>query len=117
MVKRVLSITALGRSGVSDFFLQRLSALILLAYFIFLLIFYFSHPVIDFMLWHNLFAYFSMRIFSLFALGALLSHAWIGIWIVLTDYLKSAFWRGLVQTSIILLLLSCFVWGAKIFWS
>ena len=117
MVKRVLPITALGRSGVADFFLQRLSAIIILLYTLFLLGFYLGHAPINFMVWHDLFAHTAMRLLSLMALLALLAHAWIGMWAVLTDYIKLVPLRAMIQVLIIIMLLACFAWGVQILWS
>ena len=117
MVKRVLSATALGRSGVSDWLIQRVSAVIILFYTLFLAAFYLSHAPIDFTLWHGLFAHTGMRLFSLLALLSLLAHAWIGMWGVLTDYVKCAYLRGTIQILIIIMFLACLAWGVQIFWS
>jgi succinate dehydrogenase / fumarate reductase membrane anchor subunit len=117
MVKRVRSATALCSSGIADWLMQRVSAIIVLAYFFFLVAFYLMHPVINFELWHGLFSHFSMRFFSLLALLALLAHAWIGIWTVLTDYVKNTYLRGALQIIIIIAFLACLTWGIQIFWS
>lgn len=117
MVKRVLSATALGRSGVADWLIQRVSALIILFYALFLTAFYFSHTAIDFTLWHSVFAHTSMKLFSLLALLSLLAHAWIGMWAVLTDYVKCAYLRGTIQILIIIMFLACLAWGVQILWS
>jgi succinate dehydrogenase / fumarate reductase, membrane anchor subunit len=116
MVKRVLSITALGRSGIADWLLQRVSAVIILFYSLFLLAFYFSHQPIDFAVWHGLFAHTSMKVFSFMALLALLAHAWIGMWAVFTDYIKCAYFRGTIQLLVIIMFLACLAWGMQIFW-
>ena len=79
--------------------------------------FYLTHSVINFELWHGLFAHFSMRFFSLLTLLALLAHAWIGVWTILTDYVKCAYLRGTLQIVIIIAFLACLVWGIQIFWS
>jgi succinate dehydrogenase / fumarate reductase membrane anchor subunit len=116
MVKRVLSSTALGRTGISDWLVQRVSALIMLAYVVFMLGFYLGHSTIDFDTWHGLFAATWMRIFNVLLLLSVLGHAWIGIWTVLTDYVKCAYLRGTLQVLIILGFLACLVWGIQIFW-
>ena len=117
MVRRVLSATALGRSGVSDWLIQRVSALIILAYALFFLGFYFSHTPIDFVVWRGLFAHTGMRLFSFLALLSLLAHAWVGMWSVLTDYIKCPYLRGTIQLLIIIMFLACVAWGVQMLWS
>ena len=114
MVSNILSLT---RSGVKDFFVQRVSALILLVYVIFLLCFIWSHPNLNFFQWHNLYSSAWMKIFSLLALLSLIAHAWVGIWTVLTDYVHHAATRAVVQTLIVLAFIACIVWGIWILWS
>ena len=117
MVKHVRSSTSLTRSGVSDWLVQRVSALILLAYVIFLLGFYFGHPTLDYLTWHGLFLLPAMRIFSFLTLLALLGHAWVGMWTVLTDYVKPYYLRGILQIFIILAFIACLAFGVTILWS
>lgn len=117
MVKRVTSSTSLSRTGVTDWLIQRASALIMLAYVVFLLGFYLGHPGLNYDTWHGLFSHTAMRIFNVLLLLTLLGHAWVGIWTVLTDYVKNTYWRGTIQTLIILGFLVCLVWAIQIFWS
>ena len=39
----------------------------------------------------------SVKVFTLLALLSLVVHAWIGVWQVLSDYIKPAFLRGSLQ--------------------
>jgi len=112
----VNQLMALTKSGLKDWFLQRLSALILLAYVIFLTVFFGSHPEIDFKTWCVLFEHPWMKILSLLVLLSLLVHAWVGIWTVLTDYIHCAVLRGSLQFLIALGLFSCLVWGVLTVW-
>jgi succinate dehydrogenase / fumarate reductase membrane anchor subunit len=57
-----------------------------------------------------------MKFASFAALLALVSHAWIGMWTVTTDYLKTAWFRLLVQLLIYITLLFYLVWGIQILW-
>ena len=57
-----------------------------------------------------------MRVFSLLAILALAGHAWVGIWTVLTDYVKSSGLRLLLQSLMILAVLVYLFWGVMIFW-
>lgn len=117
MVKRVLSSTNLTRTGVSDWLVQRVSALIMAAYLIFMICYFAQHPQITYSDWQQLFAGTAMRVFSALTLLALLSHAWVGMWTIFTDYIKCPYTRGIVQILVILALIACLIWGIQILWS
>ncbi|MDP2284141.1 MAG: succinate dehydrogenase, hydrophobic membrane anchor protein, partial [Pseudohongiella sp.] len=86
----VKNVTSFGRSGLSDWVVQRVSAVILGVYFVGLLSFMLLTPELGFAEWKSLFSATWMRIASLAALLALCAHAWIGMWTVATDYLTVA---------------------------
>ena len=65
----VTNVTNLSRSGLYDWMAQRVSAVVLAAYFIFLIGYLVANPGIDYTQWHGLFANNWMRIFSLLALS------------------------------------------------
>lgn len=112
----VASATSLGRSGLHDWVIQRVSAVVLAAYVIYLVGFVFSADSIAFDVWQGLFAQVWFKIFSLLAIASLCFHAWIGMWIVSTDYIKPTSIRLFVQSFVILFCISCLVWGAQILW-
>ncbi len=114
MVSSILSLT---RSGVKDFFLQRVSAVILLIYIIFIVGVIVAHPHMTYVQWHSLFYSIWIRVFSVLALFSMIAHAWVGIWTILTDYVHNGVVRGLVQTLIIIGFIACIVWGIWILWS
>jgi len=87
----------LGRSGVHDFILLRASAIVLAVYSIFMLGWFLTTPEVTYEAWTGLFANLGMKIFTVLAVVAVLFHAWIGIWQVLTDYVKATFLRGVLQ--------------------
>jgi succinate dehydrogenase / fumarate reductase membrane anchor subunit len=105
-----------GRSGVHDYILLRASALVLLAYTLYIIGFVASSDI-TYVTWSSFFSLTITKVFSLFALIAMLVHAWIGLWQVLTDYVKSTKLRGTLQfllTSVAFIyVLSGFVilWG------
>jgi len=109
--------TSLGRSGLQDWLLQRLTAVILFLYFIFWVGYYFYTRSFNYTYWKALFNSEIMRIASVIVLFSLLMHAWIGIWTVCTDYLKNTSIRLISLTIFGLALLCCLLWGFKILWS
>jgi len=112
----VTNITNLGRSGLSDWLLQRVSAVILALYALFIVGFLLLNPGLDYAAWNGLFSQTWMRIFSLLAFIAVAAHAWIGLWTVTTDYLKSTGIRVAVQLIIVLAIFVFLVWGIILLW-
>jgi len=112
----VTNITNLGRSGLSDWLLQRVSAVILALYALFIVGFLLLNPGLDYAAWNGLFSQTWMRIFSLLAFIAVAAHAWIGLWTVTTDYLKSTGIRVAVQLIIVLAIFVFLVWGIIVLW-
>ena len=112
----VTNITSFGRSGLSDWLMQRVSAVILALYTVFIVAFLLFNPNLDYYAWSGLFSQTWMRIFSLLAFVAIAAHDWIGLWTVTTDYLKSTRLRVGVQAVIILGIFVYLVWGIQILW-
>lgn len=117
----VTSVTSFGRSGLSDWLLQRVSGVILLAYFLFILAAVAGG--VDYASWRTLFDQVWVKVFSLMALLSLAAHAWIGLWSVLTDYLTERLMgttgnvlRISLQLLISLALFIYVVWGVQILW-
>lgn len=105
-----------GHNGVSDWIIQRISAVILTLYVVFLLgVFLFSGKI-DFLFWKQLFSCWLVQLFTFVALLSLILHAWVGIWTVLTDYIPSAYWRFSLEVLLILSLFVYLIWGVKILW-
>ncbi|GAM73170.1 succinate dehydrogenase hydrophobic membrane anchor protein [Vibrio ishigakensis] len=50
------------------------------------------------------------------ALASILIHAWIGLWQVLTDYIKPTLLRGSLQFALIAVLFGYFFSGLFILW-
>jgi succinate dehydrogenase / fumarate reductase membrane anchor subunit len=105
-----------GRSGVHDFILLRTSAVILALYTIFMASFFVSAPELSYEIWQAFFANMTVKIFTLVALIALLIHAWIGVWQVLSDYVKPALVRGVLQFLFTVTLFVYLVAGFLIVW-
>ena len=119
----VTNVTNLSRSGLYAWMAQRVSAVVLAAYFLFLLGYMVASPDLGYAQWHALFSQNWMRIFSLMALVALCAHAWVGMWTISTDYLTSMAlgrWatavRFLFQAVCGMAMFVVFVWGVQILW-
>lgn len=110
------SITSLTNNGLRDWLIQRVSAIILAAYVIFLISFLLSTSNLSFEQWHGLFQHTGMRVFSFMALLALVLHAWIGMWTVFTDYINGTALRLVLEVATFLALLGFLLWGLIILW-
>jgi len=91
------NVATVGRNGVHDFILVRASAIIMVLYTLFLASFFITTSNVTFEIWHGFFTQMSVKVFTLLALLSLVVHAWIGVWQVLSDYIKPAFLRGSLQ--------------------
>lgn len=119
----VTTVTNLSRSGLYDWMAQRVSAVLLAVYTLFLLGYLLMNPGLTYEQWVGLFSQNWMRIFSMLTLVALSVHAWVGMWTISTDYLtpmamgKSAtILRFLFQAACGLAMFVFFVWGVQILW-
>jgi len=119
----VTSVSSFARSGLADWVIQRLTAIVMGCYTLYLLSIFLFHPGMDYQLWHDVFASFAMRFFTLLTLLCILAHAWIGMWTISTDYLtprmlgaKATVLRIAFQLACILLILLYLVWGIEILW-
>lgn len=108
--------TALGRNGLQDWLLQRISAAILGLYSIFLLGFWLLHTRYNPAPWQNLFHVGLMRFATVIALLALMVHAWIGLWMICTDYIHTAAVRIFIFIFIYVFLLFDLIWCLQILW-
>lgn len=120
----VTSATSLGKNGVSDWMIQRVSAVILGVYFICILSFFVTTPDLTFAQWQGYMGSMYMKIFTFIALVSLAGHAWVGLWTVSTDYLTERQMgsiatplRIVFQLGTILVAVVYVLWGAMILWS
>jgi len=112
----VTNASSLGRSGVHDYILIRASAIILACYTIFLLGFVALNSSLTYEVWHGLFSALPMKVFTLLALVAILVHAWVGTWQVLTDYIHNLTLRGVLLFVVVVTVLSYLAAGILIVW-
>lgn len=119
----VTSITSLGRSGLSDWMLQRVAAAVMTAYVIFITAYLMVNPDLSYEQWRGLHSSLPMRMFSLMTILSIAAHAWIGMWCVFTDYVtvrligpKATLVRIFFQLSMITITLLYVVWAIDILW-
>jgi succinate dehydrogenase / fumarate reductase membrane anchor subunit len=119
----VTSVTSFGRSGLYDWLIQRVSSVVMAAYTIFIVAYLALNPDLTFEQWKTLYSQLWMRVFSLATLLSFISHAWIGLWAVLTDYLtvrllgnKATFLRIFAQIILGAVAVTYLVWGIQVIW-
>lgn len=119
----VRAVTSFGRSGLSDWLVQRVSGVIIAAYFFFIVGWLVANPGVDFATWQALHQLTCMKIFNTVTLLSVVAHAWIGIWAVLTDYVtvrllgpKATVLRLVFEIAAIGLLVVYTLWGLAIVW-
>ena len=105
-----------SRNGLSDWLLQRISAIVLAAYTLTLAVFLASHAPLTFSAWQSFMLSTPMKLFSVLALLSLLAHAWIGLWTIATDYIQPLAARLLFHALYALTLLLLLLWGIHVLW-
>ncbi len=112
----VKSISSLGRNGVHDFLLIRASGIVLTLYTLYMVGFFAFGADLNYLSWQAFFAGTFTKVFTMVALFAVLVHAWIGLWQVLTDYVKPTAVRAGIQLAVIVALSAYFFSGLFILW-
>ena len=115
--------SSFSQSGVTNWLVQRVSALVMTAYIVFITVYLLANPDISYAQWSELNSLLSMRLFSLLTMASIASHAWIGIWCVLTDYVtvrllgpKADMIRKVLQVGMVAVILIYLVWAIDILW-
>ncbi|MFA7554386.1 MAG: succinate dehydrogenase, hydrophobic membrane anchor protein [Spongiibacteraceae bacterium] len=126
----VTSVTNFGRSGLSDWLVQRITGVVLLAYTVFIVVVLLACTP-DFAEWKALFDQTWVKVFSVAAVLSVAAHAWIGLWCISTDYLvpyvltikfgpavgaKANLLRWCFQAASAIVLFTYVVWGIQILW-
>jgi succinate dehydrogenase / fumarate reductase membrane anchor subunit len=108
---------SLKRNGVQDFVTIRATAIIMTAFSLFMGWFFISTPEVTFAVWNDLFSGLAMKVFTFAALISIMFHIRIGMWQVLTDYVKAPGLRAFIQffinlTAFVYVAVGLFVlWG------
>lgn len=103
-----------ARRGLGEWLFQRLTALYLAGFAVWLLVRLMLSPLPDYMAWKLWFAGGGVRLaFALFMLSVLV-HAWLGMRSVFLDYLHPLWLRFSAQAVLALGLLALAFWAAQI---
>ncbi len=112
----VTNVSALGRNGLQDWLLLRASAIILTLYVLYILGFVIIASDLTYEVWRGFFASHVTKVFTLLALLSILVHAWIGMWQVLTDYIKPIALRLILQFAIVVVSVVYLLYGTIVVW-
>jgi len=100
--------------GLFDWLAQRITAIAMALYALFLAAVALYHGGIGYPLWRALFAHGGFRVASFLFMAALLYHAWVGAREIYMDYLKPVALRLAVQAVTIALLIGYLGWTIQI---
>ncbi len=113
MVKSVLGV---NHQGLTDWLVQRVSAIVMTVYSLGLISYLVMTQDIDYTRWHALFSHGWMKLATILFIVSLLFHAWVGMWTVFTDYIKPFVLRFILQVLLFLSLVSFFFASLMILW-
>ncbi|MBM7342546.1 MULTISPECIES: succinate dehydrogenase membrane anchor subunit [Erwiniaceae] len=112
----VSNASALGRNGIHDWLLLRAAAMVMTLYVIYILGFLVMSGTLTYDIWRGFFASSFTKVFTLLTLLSILVHGWIGMWQVLTDYIKPLALRMMLQLVIVVALLVYAIYGTVVVW-
>ena len=115
--------TAFSRNGVTDWLIQRVSAIVLIMYTVCVLGFVALNPGLGFVAWVDFFNQPTIEVFTILALISTCAHGWIGMWAIGSDYLRPHLMgsfanslRFIYQIGCVLITIAYLLWGINIIW-
>lgn len=102
--------------GLRDWLLQRITAIVMVFFTLFVAAFLLTHQPLHFDEWESLFHNQWVRFASLLFLLSLYLHAWVGIRDIAMDYLHHTALRLAVEVLAILVLIIYTAWSVQILW-
>lgn len=102
--------------GLRDWLIQRVTAVVMALYILFLVVQLLRLPAFGYDTWIELFSGNVMRSFSLLFLLSVFYHAWIGVRDIVMDYVKPAGIRLVIHTLVVIALLLYTIWSVQILW-
>lgn len=104
-------------SGFRDWIVQRVTAVLIGLYALFVVSYLLYYQPLYYAQWHALFSQVWMKLATFVVMLSILWHAWVGLWTVLTDYVKPVAVRLWLNILVILFLIVCIGWGFEIMWA
>lgn len=103
--------------GLRDWLAQRVTAVLMVAYTVTLLVAFLTGQNFTYEGWAGLFAQQWFKLISAVTLFGLFFHAWVGVRDIWMDYVKSVGLRLTLQVATIVWLIACAAWSVQILWS
>ena len=117
MVKKRYTKNPVGAHyGVRDWLLQRLTAIVMAGYTVFVIFAMLLHRPLNYPAWKQVFSEMWFQVGTMLFVASLLYHAWVGMRDIVMDYVKATGLRLALQSAIGLTLLSYLIWSASILW-
>ena len=113
MVARLLHLFS---HGMSEWLLQRLTALLMAVYMAVLVVVLLTLRPDGYQAWHGLFDSALMKIATFTFMLSLLLHAWVGVQAVLSDYVKHVHVRRMLKLAAAAILVVLGSWSLWILW-
>lgn len=117
MVKQYKLALTGAHYGLRDWLVQRVTAAIMVIYFLLFTSVVFVVIPQDYATWKSIFDHQWMRIASFIFFICIFWHSWVGVRNVLMDYVHSTPIRLAMQILVIIGLLFYLIWTAEILWS
>ncbi|MDQ1237510.1 MAG: succinate dehydrogenase, hydrophobic membrane anchor protein [Wigglesworthia glossinidia] len=106
--------SSLGLPGIYEWLLLRISGLLIFLYILCISTFIVYHAPINYINWSYFFSKKIIKIFTIVTIFSIAIHGWIGIWQVITDYVKPLFIRIVIQVIVFFILMSYILYSFKI---
>ena len=107
---------SIKRNGIQDWVSLRATALIIALYSFYLAFVFITTDVSSFEIWQGIFASLFMKVFTFAALVSIMLHVRIGLWQVLTDYIKPTGLRAGIQYVLNLIAFAYVAVGLFVLW-
>lgn len=117
MVKHSGRIVTGAHYGLKDWLIQRITAVVMAAYMLLIVVIVLISSPHDYAAWKAIFGNQWMRFASFLFFASLMWHAWVGVRNILMDYVHKTSLRLTLQVLVILSLLFYLVWSIEIIWS
>jgi len=101
--------------GFRDWLAQRVTAVLMAAYTVLLLVVLLVKAPADYLAWYGVFSPVWMKVATLTFIASLLYHAWVGVRDIWMDYVKPTGLRLVLQVGSIVWLVACGMWALGIF--
>lgn len=102
--------------GLRDWLAQRVTAIVLAAFVLVMLVFFLLPGPVDYARWQGLFAMQWMKLLTFVTALALIWHVWVGMRDIWMDYVKPVGVRLVLEAITIVWLLACAGWVFQVLW-